>query len=98
MMQCCIAATRHTGGMVKATPVAPAEGRPARPARVTLNMPPDLYRQVQRWADDAAEALDRPRVGVQDALRAMIRACISDQAARGEALARLHSGPDGGTR
>ena len=84
--------------MVKATPVAPAVGRPARPARVTLNMPPDLYRQVQRWADDAAEALDRPRVGVQDALRAMIQTCISDQASRGAALARLRGELDGGAR
>jgi hypothetical protein len=61
-------------------------------------MPPDLYRQAQRWADNAAEALDRPRVGVQDALRAMIRACISDQAARGAALAQLRGELDGETR
>ena len=46
----------------------------AKPARVTLNLPPELYRQLQQWANDAAVALDVPRVGVQDTMRAMIRA------------------------
>ena len=57
----------------------------AKPARVTLNLPPELYRQLQQWANDAAVALDAkpdrgafgvdvPRVGVQDTMRAMIRA------------------------
>lgn len=26
------------------------------PARVTLNMPPELYRELDRWTNDAAEA------------------------------------------
>lgn len=61
----------------------------AKPARVTLNLPPDLYRQLARWADTAAEAIDVPRVGVQDALRAMIRAVIDDTPATVVALDRL---------
>ncbi len=68
------------GPAAAAAPASPAAA-PARPARITLNMPPELYRQLQRWAGDAAEALDRPRVGVQDALRAMIRATVSGTAA-----------------
>ena len=51
---------------------------PVRPARVTLNLPPQLYRDLTRWADDAAAALNVPRVGVQDALRAMICAVVND--------------------
>jgi hypothetical protein len=43
-----------------------------RKARVTLNLEPAMYRQLTRWADEAADAIGVPRVGVQDALRAMI--------------------------
>jgi hypothetical protein len=53
---------------------------PAKPARVTLNLPPELYRQLGRWCDSAAETIDIPRVGVQDAMRAMIRVITSDEA------------------
>lgn len=52
---------------------APQRTEPVKPARVTLNLPPELYRQLQRWTDSAAETLDVPRVGVQDAMRAAIR-------------------------
>ena len=52
----------------------------AKPARVTLNLPPDLYSQLQQWATDAAVTLDVPRVGVQDTMRAMIRV-LTDQSA-----------------
>lgn len=64
-----------------APPVAPGpRTQPVKPARVTLNLPPDLYRQLQRWTDSAAETLDVPRVGVQDAMRAMLRV-LTDQSA-----------------
>jgi hypothetical protein len=56
---------------------------------VTLNIPPDLYRQLTRWTDTAAVALDVPRVGVQDALRAMMRVGINDTAATGKVLGQL---------
>jgi hypothetical protein len=65
-----VAATR------RAEPDAPAAGVTSirtAPARITLNLPPALYRELLRWADGAAETIDVPRVGVQDALRAMIR-------------------------
>jgi hypothetical protein len=55
----------------------PAAGKPAR---VTLNLPPDLYRQLARWADSAAETIGVPRVGVQDTMRAMIRVITGDEA------------------
>ena len=49
------------------------------PARVTLNLPPSLMRDVEQWTVEAAAAMDVPRVSVQDALRGMIRAAILDK-------------------
>lgn len=57
--------------------------------RIALNLPVSSYRQLQRWADDAAETLDRPRVGIQDALRAMIQACLTDPGSHSAALAQI---------
>jgi hypothetical protein len=53
-----------------------------KPARITLNLPPELYRQLVRWTDSAAETIDVPRGGDQDALRAMIRVITADQGCR----------------
>jgi hypothetical protein len=75
---------------VGATAAAPAEIRqpvadlevPAskapKPARITLNLPPQLYRELIRWTGTAADALDVPKVSVQQALRGMIRAVTSE--------------------
>jgi hypothetical protein len=61
-------------------PAAPASTPPDEPkARVTLNLPASMYRDIERWSTEAADALGVPRVSVQDALRAMIRATILDK-------------------
>jgi hypothetical protein len=70
------------------------EARPVRPARVTLNLPPALMREVERWALGAAETLMLPRVSTQDAMRAMLRACTADDEASGAALAQLRQDQD----
>jgi hypothetical protein len=60
----------------RAEPDARPPGRTAirsKPVRITLDLSPDLYRQLTRWADSAAIALDVPRVPLADAMRAMIR-------------------------
>ena len=70
-----------------AVPTASApDGKPARvkPVRVTLNFPPDLFRQLDQWTRDAADAIDVPRVGVQDAVRAMVRVITSGEARNAE--------------
>jgi hypothetical protein len=60
----------------RSTPDARPAGRTAirsKPVRVTLDLSPELYRQLTQWADSAAVTLDVPRVPLADAMRAMIR-------------------------
>ena len=45
----------------------------SKPIRITIDLSPELYRELTRWADSAAVALDVPRVALADAMRAMIR-------------------------
>ncbi len=45
----------------------------SKPVRITLDLSPELYRQLTEWAASAAIALDVPRVPLADAMRAMIR-------------------------
>jgi hypothetical protein len=61
----------------RAEPDARPPGRTAirsKPVRITLDLSPELYRQLTQWAASAAIALDVPRVPLADAVRAMIRA------------------------
>ena len=57
-------------------PGATPAGRTAirsKPVRITLDLSPELYRQLTTWADSAAISLGVPRVSLADAVRAMIR-------------------------
>jgi hypothetical protein len=45
----------------------------SKPVRITLDLSPELYRQLTRWAHSAAIELDVPRVALADAVRAMIK-------------------------
>ena len=57
-------------------PGARPAGRTAvrsKPVRITLDLSPELYRQLTGWADSAAITLGVPRVSLADAVRAMIR-------------------------
>ena len=45
----------------------------SKPVRITVDLSPELYRQLTRWTDSAAIELDVPRVALADAMRAMIR-------------------------
>jgi hypothetical protein len=45
----------------------------SKPVRITLDLSPELYRQLTMWTHSAAIELDVPRVALADAVRAMIR-------------------------
>ena len=60
----------------RSEPGARSAGRTAmrsKPVRITLDLSPELYRQLTGWADSAAVALGVPRVSLADSVRAMIR-------------------------
>jgi hypothetical protein len=65
----------------RAEPDARPAGRTAirsKPVRITLDLSPELYRQLTAWADSAAIELGVPRVSLADAVRAMIRVSADD--------------------
>jgi hypothetical protein len=87
--QMAAAAARRT-----ASDASPA-GRTAirsKPVRITLDLSPELYRELTQWADSAAVALDVPRVSLADAVRAMIRVSAENP---GEVLDRLRRDREG---
>jgi hypothetical protein len=77
----------------RAEPDASPAGRTAirsKPVRITVDLSPELYRQLTRWADTAAIELDVPRVALVDAVRAMIRVAAESPDAVIERLRRDH--------
>ena len=73
-------------------PDARPAGRTAirsKPVRITLDLSPELYRQLTQWADSAAIALDVPRVALADAVRAMIRVTTESPDTTDEVIERL---------
>lgn len=72
---------RHRAQMAAAAarriePDARPAGRTAirsKPVRITLDLSPELYRQLTEWAHLTAIKLDVPRIALSDAVRAMIK-------------------------
>jgi hypothetical protein len=65
----------------RAEPDARPAGRTAirsKPVRITLDLSPELYRQLNAWADSAAVELGVPRISLAEAVRAMIRVAADD--------------------
>ena len=78
----------------RAVPDARPAGRTAirsKPVRITLDLSPELYRQLTAWTDSAAVTLDVPRVSLADAVRAMIRVAAENP---DEVIDRLRSDRD----
>ena len=87
--QMAAAAARRT------VPGAGLAGRTAirsKPVRITLDLSPELYRELTGWADAAAVELGVPRVSLADAMRAMIRVSADNP---GEVLERLRRDREG---
>jgi hypothetical protein len=79
----------------RAEPGAYPAGRTAirsKPVRITIDLNPELYRQLTAWADSAAIALGVPRISLSDAVRAMIRVSAESP---DEVLDRLRRDRDG---
>jgi hypothetical protein len=66
----------------------PARTKPPKDVRVTVNMDRELWRQLDGWVRQTADAMDVPRVGVQDAVRAMVRVITSGEARNAEIMVR----------
>jgi len=79
----------------RAEPGAGPAGRTAirsKPVRITLDLSPELYRELTGWADAAAVELGVPRVSLADAMRAMIRVSADNP---DEVLERLRRDREG---
>jgi hypothetical protein len=77
----------------RTAPDARPPGRTAirsKPVRITLDLSPELYRQLTEWAAAAAIAIDVPRVALADAVRAMIRVTAESPDKVLELLRREH--------
>jgi hypothetical protein len=64
-------------------PEAPATGHTAirsKPVRITVDYPPESYRQLTQWTAAAAEELDVARVSTAAAIRAMSKLAATDPA------------------
>ena len=69
------AATRRT------EPDAAPAGKTAvrsKPVLITVDLQPEVYRQLQEWVTKAAGELDIPRLTLADAVRAMVRVTAVD--------------------
>ena len=69
-------AQMNAAALSRTEPGARSPGRTAirsKPVRITLDLSPELYRQLTGWAHSAAIELDVPRLALADAVRAMIK-------------------------
>jgi hypothetical protein len=69
------AATRRT------EPDAAPAGKSAvrsKPVRITIDLTPELYRELTEWTSRAAAELDVPRLTIADAIRGMVRVTALD--------------------
>lgn len=66
----------------------------SKPVRITVDLAPDLYKQLTRWAGETALELDRPRLPQAEVIRACIRALTDDPDVREAVLKELRADGD----
>lgn len=72
-----------------APPVAPPAAPRVKPVRLTLDLAPAAYRELQEFCTAAAVALERPRVAGADVLRSLLAELAADEALAARVQGRL---------
>lgn len=60
-----------------------------KPVRTTVDLHPELHRQLKRWASDASETLDATDVPTAEVIRALLRLLLEDDHVNDAVLERL---------
>lgn len=71
------AAVTTRRGQAEAAPLGQTAAR-SKDVRITIDLTPDQHRELTRWTSSAAIDLDRPRLPLSKAIRAMIRVTAID--------------------
>jgi len=73
---------------------APAPGATAaraRPVRMTIEVPPELFRSLTSWTHEVMVETGATRVTISDAVRAMIRLTLADDAMAAAVRAQMET-------
>jgi hypothetical protein len=75
-----IARPTEDEGEQRRMPAAPSPDRVARtkPVRISLDLAPQLYRDLTEWNGQTADALGRSRITHADTLRSLVRRLLND--------------------
>ncbi|WP_433308058.1 hypothetical protein ACQP2F_46440 (plasmid) [Actinoplanes sp. CA-030573] len=71
---------------------AAAEPVLAKPVRSTLDLPPAVHRDLQRWLGESAVRLGKARLTKQDVLEALVKRLLVDETLTKLILADLKEG------
>lgn len=64
----------------EAAPAGEKTALRSKPVRITVDLTPELYRQLNRWTGEAAEEIDATKLPIAEVVRACIRALNDPEA------------------
>ena len=77
----------------RSAPASPPAAAPrVKPVRLTLDLAPAAYRELQEFCTAAAVALEQPRVAGADVLRSLLAELATDEALAIRVQSRLAAG------